>query len=128
MRKFKHIRRVCSGDVLALGNRGRWLYGGAIMCLAIPGRVLTIDEGDALYRTGEVDFNGARKRVGLGMVPEVCLGQYVLVHVGVALQVVDEAEAATIWGYLEALGETADFAAAAAPPIGGKAISSGEMS
>jgi len=79
------------------------------MCLAIPGRVLTIDEGDALYRTGDVDFNGARKRVGLGMVPDVCPGQYVLVHVGVALQIVDEAEAATIWGYLEELGETVEI-------------------
>ena len=79
------------------------------MCLAIPGRVLTIGEGDPLYRTGEVDFNGARKIIGLGMVPDVQPGQYVLVHVGVALQVVDEAEASAIWGYLEELGETMEL-------------------
>jgi len=91
------------------------------MCLALPGRVLTIDDGAPLYRTGEVDFNGARKVVSLGMVPEAHPGQYVLVHVGVALQVVDEEEAAAIWGYLEELGATDEVEN---PPPGGQASNS----
>ena len=96
------------------------------MCLAIPGRVLTIGEGEPLYRTGVVDFNGARKMVGLGMVPDVLPGQYVLVHVGVALQVVDEAEAAAIWGYLEELGETAELKSGETPAAKSAAARSGQ--
>lgn len=59
---------------------------------------------DPLYRYGEVDFSGIRKRVSLGFVPEAKLGDFVLVHVGMALQVIDEEEAGKILGYIRELG------------------------
>ncbi len=75
------------------------------MCLAIPGLVLSVEgEGDPLYRYGEIDFSGIRKRVSLGLVPEANVGDFVLVHVGLALQVIDEEEAKKILGYIGMLG------------------------
>lgn len=77
------------------------------MCLAIPGRICTIHPGaDDLFRNGSVAFGSIRKDVNLSMVPQAQVGDYVLVHVGIALQVVDEAEARSIFEYLEANGET----------------------
>ena len=58
------------------------------MCLAIPGCVMEI-EAD----TARVDFGGVRRRIGIGLVPEVKLGDYVLVHAGFAIQIVDQEEA-----------------------------------
>ncbi len=76
------------------------------MCLAIPGRVLSVEgEGDPLYRYGEIDFSGIRKRVSLGLVPEANVGDCVLVHVGLALQVIDEDEAKKILEYIGLLGD-----------------------
>lgn len=64
------------------------------MCLAIPGIITSIDPvADELFRTGIVSFDGILREVNLSMVPEAGVGDYVLVHVGVALQVVDEEEA-----------------------------------
>lgn len=75
------------------------------MCLAIPGRLVTVEESeDPLMRIGEADFSGIRKRVALGFVPEAKVGDYVLVHVGTALQIVDEEEARKILGYFSELG------------------------
>ena len=62
------------------------------MCLAVPGRVLSIDEQDPL-RTAKVDFAGVVKAIALAYVPEAKIGDYVIVHVGVALSRLDEAEA-----------------------------------
>jgi hydrogenase expression/formation protein HypC len=59
------------------------------MCLAIPARVTTIDEG--LMAT--VDIMGVTRKVSLDLVPEAVIGDFVLVHAGFALQVVDEAYA-----------------------------------
>lgn len=77
------------------------------MCLGIPGKVVeTCREHDMLV--GKVDFGGVCKRVCLEHVPEVRPGQYVIVHVGFALSIVDEAEAMRVFGYLaeiEQLGE-----------------------
>ncbi len=63
------------------------------MCLSVPGRVEeTWDIGETLM--GRVDFGGVHKQVCLAYVPEVRVGDYVLVHVGFALSIVDEASAA----------------------------------
>ncbi|WP_175407363.1 HypC/HybG/HupF family hydrogenase formation chaperone [Streptomyces sp. TRM64462] len=62
------------------------------MCLAVPGRVLSIGERDGPL-TGVVDFGGVRKDVCLEYVPEVRVGEYVIVHVGFALQRLDEESA-----------------------------------
>lgn len=63
------------------------------MCLAVPGKVLSISGEDPLLKTGRVSFGGVVKVVNLAYVPEAEVGDYVLVHVGFALSRVDEAEA-----------------------------------
>ena len=63
------------------------------MCLAIPGKVLEIQGDDPLMRTGRVQFGGVVKEVNLAYTPDVEVEQYVLVHVGFAISVMDEAEA-----------------------------------
>lgn len=70
------------------------------MCLAVPGRVLSVDEEGATTRSGRVGFGGLERRVNLAFVPEAGVGDYVLVHVGFALAKVDEAEAAKVFEYL----------------------------
>ena len=62
------------------------------MCLAIPGKVIGL-EGAAQPRMGTVDFGGIQKRVCLEWLPEVRVGEYVIVHVGFAISKVDEVEA-----------------------------------
>jgi hydrogenase expression/formation protein HypC len=70
------------------------------MCLGIPGKVVeTYREHDVLM--GKVDFGGVRKRVCLEHVPTVCPGEYVLVHVGFALSVLDETEARRVFEFLD---------------------------
>ncbi len=59
------------------------------MCLAVPGRVTAIDS-TAELRTARVDFGGVRREVCLAFVPEVEVGDYVLVHVGFAIARLDE--------------------------------------
>jgi hydrogenase expression/formation protein HypC len=76
------------------------------MCLAIPGKIVNVSPGaDPLFRTGKVSFSGIMKEVNLCMVPEAVAGDYVLVHVGVAIGIVDEAEALTTFNYLQQMGE-----------------------
>ncbi len=62
------------------------------MCLAIPGKVVSIAEENGL-RMGRVDFGGIIKRVCLDYVPELEIGDYTIVHVGFALSKIDEQEA-----------------------------------
>ncbi|MBI3994856.1 MAG: HypC/HybG/HupF family hydrogenase formation chaperone [Nitrospirae bacterium] len=62
------------------------------MCLAIPGKVLEIEES-AEPRMGKADFGGIQKRVCLEWIPDVKVGDYVIVHVGFAISKMDEAEA-----------------------------------
>lgn len=63
------------------------------MCLAVPGKILEMTEGDPMMRTGRVDFGGVIREVSLAYVPEAQTGDYVIVHVGFALSVLDEVEA-----------------------------------
>jgi hydrogenase expression/formation protein HypC len=63
------------------------------MCLAVPGRIVEIAGSGDFDRTGKVSFGGVIKNVSLAYVPEAAVGDYVIVHVGFALSVVDEAEA-----------------------------------
>ena len=79
------------------------------MCLAVPGRLLDIEGDDALLRAGRVDFAGIVKHVNLAYVPEAVVGDYVLVHVGFAIAVVDEAEATRVLDYLSAMGDLAEL-------------------
>lgn len=63
------------------------------MCLAVPGKVLSVLGDDPIARSGKVDFGGIVKEVNLAFVPEAGVGDYVLVHVGLAIATVDEEEA-----------------------------------
>jgi hydrogenase expression/formation protein HypC len=75
------------------------------MCLAIPGLILTTSGDDPLMRTARVDFGGVVKEINLAYTPEAKLGDYVLVHVGFALTVIDASEAAKVFEHLERIGE-----------------------
>jgi len=76
------------------------------MCLAVPGKILTIIEEQNLgLRRGKVDFDGIRKEVCLDFTPEARVGDYVLVHVGFALTVVDEEEAQRVFEALRQLDQ-----------------------
>ena len=79
------------------------------MCLAVPGKLISVDDGSALTRTGKVNFGGILKEVNLAYVPEAKLGDYVLVHVGFALSIVDEAEASQVFEYLKQMDELAEL-------------------
>lgn len=63
------------------------------MCLAIPGRIETIEENSQLLRAGRVRFGGIAREVNLSLVPEAGVGNYVIVHAGIAISQIDEAEA-----------------------------------
>jgi len=77
------------------------------MCLAIPGRVMQIDR-QATPLMGTVSFGGIQKEVCLEWVPEVQIGQYVIVHVGFALSTMDEKEALETLRLFEELGSALD--------------------
>jgi len=79
------------------------------VCLAVPGRVISVTEEDGLLRRGTVDFGGVTKEVSLACVPEAAVGQYVLVHVGLAIGTIDEAEARRVFEYLDAIGEVLEL-------------------
>ena len=74
------------------------------MCLAIPGLIEDVDTASsALARSGRVNFGGIVKRVNLSLVPEAGAGDYVLVHVGVALVRIDAREAERVFDLLRAM-------------------------
>ncbi len=88
------------------------------MCLAVPGKIEAIHQaganvsptaattvGDALLRMASVNFGGVRQTVNLACVPEAGVGDYVLVHVGCAISVLQPAEAQRVFAYLEQLNE-----------------------
>jgi hydrogenase expression/formation protein HypC len=78
------------------------------MCLAVPGKILSEAGDGPLTRTGRVDFGGVVREVCLAVVPEASVGDYVLVHVGVAIARVDEAEAARTLDYLRQMDGLAE--------------------
>ncbi len=77
------------------------------MCLAVPGVVIEIEGGEPDFRRGSVDFSGVRREVSLAFTPEAKLGDYVLVHAGFALTVIDAQEARITLEELRRLGEAA---------------------
>lgn len=78
------------------------------MCLAVPGQIISI-VGDGLNCTGKVSFGGIQKQVSLAYTPLAQIGDYVLVHVGFALQIVDEAEALQVFEYLREMDELSEI-------------------
>jgi hydrogenase expression/formation protein HypC len=75
------------------------------MCLAVPGRILSVSGDDPLTRLGRVDFGGIVKEIDLAYVPEAAIGDHVLVHVGFAITVLDETEAARVFEHLREIGD-----------------------
>jgi hydrogenase expression/formation protein HypC len=75
------------------------------MCLAVPGKLLDAQGDSPLERCGRASFGGVIKEVSLACVPEAKPGDYVLVHVGVAIAVVDPGEAELTFQYLRSMGE-----------------------
>jgi hydrogenase expression/formation protein HypC len=74
------------------------------MCLGIPGKVIEVRD-EAGLKMGRVDFGGVRKDACLAYVPEVKLGDYVIVHVGFAISTVDEEEAIRTLELLSQMGD-----------------------
>jgi hydrogenase expression/formation protein HypC len=91
------------------------------MCLAVPGRVLSVHE-ESGTTMAQVDFGGVRKKVCLAYLPETEVGEYVIVHVGFAIQRLDEESARETLATFERLGileeEFGDAASAAARDTG----------
>jgi len=85
------------------------------MCLGIPGEVTAVSERDGLP-FGEVRFGDVTREVCLTCYPDVVPGDFVLVHVGLAIAKIDRAEAARAWQVLQQLGETGEVAT---PPTAG---------
>jgi len=83
------------------------------MCLAIPGKILTITGAEPLERLGRVSFGGIVKEVSLAYVPEAAVGDYVIVHVGFAISRLDEAEANRVFEYLHEMDGLAELEAGA---------------
>ena len=78
------------------------------MCLAVPGKLLSVTGSDTT-RMGTVSFGGVSKEACLTFVPEAKVGDYVLVHAGFAISVVDESEAAQTLEYFRQIGELGDL-------------------
>lgn len=78
------------------------------MCLGIPGEILETHASDLGVRMGTVRFGGADREVCLEYVPEAAVGDYVIVHVGVAISRVSEEEAREVFGYLRAMEAAAE--------------------
>ncbi len=74
------------------------------MCLGIPGRIVEV-WGEGLSRTGKVDFGGVRKEANLAFVPDANAGDYVIIHVGFAITMVNESEAQRTLEVLRAMDE-----------------------
>jgi hydrogenase expression/formation protein HypC len=73
------------------------------MCLAIPGKILSTDLANGV-RSGRVQFGGITREACLDFVPEAAVGDYVIVHVGFAISLVDREEAERSYALLESMG------------------------
>ena len=83
------------------------------MCLAILGKLLEIKGDDPLLRYGKVSFGGLVKEINLAYTPEAEIDDYVLVHVGFAISIIDEKEANKVFQYLEEIESANDSAVSA---------------
>lgn len=76
------------------------------MCLAIPGKIVSIEPStNPIFRIGKISFDGVLRDINLAAVPEAKVGEYVLVHVGMALSVIDEVEALKTLEYFKEIDE-----------------------
>ena len=78
------------------------------MCLGVPGKVVDIHTKDGI-RMGTVDFGGITRSTCLEYAPEIGIGSWVVIHVGFAISVVDEEEAARSYELLAEMGNLEDI-------------------
>jgi hydrogenase expression/formation protein HypC len=76
-----------------------------MMCLGVPGRIVSLEPNALGMTMGRVNFGGITKEVCMAYVPDAQVGEYVVVHVGFAIAKIDEAEAAQVFEYLQSIGE-----------------------
>lgn len=88
------------------------------MCLAVPGKLLTVEGDDPAFRVGRVDFCGVKRTVHLAFTPDAEPGDFLLVHVGFALTRVDEEEARRTYQYLAQIGALAEEGLAPLDQVG----------
>lgn len=80
------------------------------MCLAIPGKIESVElQYNDTVRVAKISFGGITKEASLEMLPEANVGDYVLIHVGVAISKVNEEEAKKTFKYLEEIGELGEL-------------------
>lgn len=80
------------------------------MCLAIPGKIESVElQYNDTVRMAKISFGGITKEASLEMLPEANVGDYVLIHVGVAISKVNEEEAKKTFEYLEEIGELGEL-------------------
>jgi hydrogenase expression/formation protein HypC len=79
------------------------------MCLAIPGKIVSVSGEDPLERMGKIDFSGILKEASLAYVPDAKVGDYVIIHVGFALSKVDEDEAKKVFEYLKQMEDLSEL-------------------
>jgi hydrogenase expression/formation protein HypC len=77
------------------------------MCLAVPGQIVSIEGNDPLELIGKVSFGGTMRKVNLSCVPEALIGDYVLVHAGMAISIIDASEAELTYQYLKEIDDLA---------------------
>ena len=75
------------------------------MCLAVPGKVISIDDSNPELRMAKVNFSGIMKDISIQLLPEVKIGDYILAHVGMALNIINEEEAMETLRLLKELGD-----------------------
>jgi hydrogenase expression/formation protein HypC len=75
------------------------------MCLAVPGKITSFDESNPDLKMAKVNFNGVTKDVCVQWLPDVKIGDYVLVHVGFALNKIDEQDALETLQMLKDMGD-----------------------
>ena len=71
------------------------------MCLGVPGELIEITQNEGLIKTGKVNFGGIIKDVNLSYTPEAEVGNYLIIHVGFAISIIDESEAKKVFEYLQ---------------------------
>ena len=106
------------------GTRAEWCKlaaarkdrGELTVCLGVPGKVLTIEDNDLGMTMGTVSFGGVKKEVCLAYVPEVKVGEYVIVHVGFAISRIDADEAQEVFRMLAEMGDLAELDAPGSEP------------
>lgn len=94
------------------------------MCLGVPGKVVQITRHDLGMQMGRVQFGGIQKEVCLSFLPDIQVGEYVIVHAGFAISQVDEEEAARTFEIVKQMGDLAELSEGAdtAPKVGADAV------